>query len=119
MRNLEQGTQQVIEALRPVAEKIGTASEKIYASAVKDCVITGNIQIMWVWVFATIAVSSLVFCIWSHKNDKDDERFFSFFAVILFVCLSFAMYTCAQHNILNPEYAAFKNICSSLIPRSE
>lgn len=115
MQDLKELTGQVIEALKPIAQKIGQGAEAVYRMAVKDAFITGVES--WIWVgVGVFSMTILVFLACHLMKDKDGEVLWETCIPVCFILVMFGFVAvvinlgAALHCTFNPEYAALKDL---------
>jgi hypothetical protein len=101
---------QLSDALKPLADKLGSTTAHVYALAVKDVYISGIYEAVCCVLLLTVCVASVLIII-REANSKSIDVDGSIIAVAFFiltlssVTLFFALSSCL-HDLLNPEYQA-------------
>ena len=106
---------EVVDALKPIAQKIGEGAEAVYKMAVKDAYITGvesTIYSVLGLLGFFFGVGFFFYALGIFK--KDTDYFPLFFVSIVSGAVGFLVFVSnispALHNLLNPEYQALVGI---------
>ena len=112
MNDLAGLAKQVIDALKPLADKIGQGGEAVYRMAVKDVMITGQIQGCFSGLLAIIFVGAVIGAFFEKKETGD----FAICGIICFGCvfLLSLVFPDFMHNYYNPEYMALKELLKTV-----
>jgi len=112
--DLTGATKEVIEALKPLEEKLGQSAQAVYAMSVKDAVITGKIELAActvLGVFVLLGVFILIMATVTKDSDMVGPA-----VALIFVCGLFLFVVGADsaHNIYNPEYMGIKDLLDQI-----
>lgn len=111
-------TKELIDALKPLADKLGQGAEHIYALAVKDVWISGIEAFIWAGV--VVLLNLIYFLLIGKKVDWDDTDSYAPFIVfgivlVLVSCLIFgSLLDAGLHDTFNPEYVALKDLLKTV-----
>jgi len=108
--DVTQATREIIEALKPLASKIGESAEVVYHMAVKDALISGYVQLAACSFFGVMGVVVVAVGVWAIAKEKIDVFLPCLFAsVIPAMIIAMTLPNCL-HNLLNPEYMALRDL---------
>lgn len=123
MENTSQATKEVIEALKPLAEKFGQSASQVFEYAVKQCFISGLQDILWFVFFLAGFVFFVRQSIGRFKNPEiDDDDVWAWLSGLLSVVMLVMVLVsinCAMSDFGNPEYQAISNILGMIIPKAK
>lgn len=112
---------QLVEALKPVAAKLGVAAEHMYGVLVRQSLVDGISGLVGWWVFALFLIYAgyRLRGTWADENNwAGGDREFALFITWLFqgagvvvIAVSLSSYL---PMILNPEYGAIKTLLDSV-----
>lgn len=106
---------QIILALKPLADKLGQGAGQVYKLAVKDAYITGWEEIIISGFFFLLMTGIDIYLVQQYRKTKSSE-FMGVMAFITFIGLIITIPTAcsAFHNLLNPEYAGLTELLQKL-----
>lgn len=127
--NEEQQLNQILEALKPLADKLQVAGEHIWELAIRQVYVTVVIEVLVLLVLSGLAIPLYKILTWgrtkseesSYSNFDNNEVAFAgiIFILIIYGIVFATVLTGAiidiPQAIINPEWVAVKNIMS-LIP---
>lgn len=106
---------QVIEALKPLADKLGQGAQQFYVLAVRQVYISAFENLIWI---ALLVYGAVKFYGWA-KNEELDEfpRTFSGVGFVVAIVLIGVCICCSISDLANPDYAAISNILDMVVPK--
>ncbi len=126
VKEVSELTSKVVEALKPIGDKIGQGAKAVYIMAVKDAFITGILSAVYcglsviVFLWAALSITGNVAAATNSDNSEGVQVFSvvkTIFcgAAMLISFLTFTGYIGeAFHYLLNPEYMALKDLLKTL-----
>lgn len=118
-------TKQLIDALKPVADKLGQGAEHVYMIAVKDAYVTGLASSAYCLIATILFFTCAYFIIrWSKAGNAEDwDHSTEGYGIGIFIasCIGFICFwvACsylsdALHYTINPEYMALKDMLAAV-----
>lgn len=105
---------QIIEALRPLADKFGQGADQFFLLAVKQVYISAVENLLWLVLFSLPL--KMLFRLAKNENLDETERVFSGLGIVICFALIIVCVGFLVENIFNPEYQALLNIFHLVIP---
>jgi len=113
MGDMTEATKEVIEALKPLADKLGTGADQYYKLAIRQVYIDSFESLLWIAFFVFFLPK---FYGWAKNKDNDDMlRAASGLLFFVSLALIFVCVECSMSGFLNPDYQAVSNILGKLI----
>lgn len=112
---------QIVQALTPLAQKLGQGAEHVYAVYVKQSIVTGVSDVIFgiFWLAVGALVIKGATKLFKFAGQEDEEYYIPFFFLLLAVGIlivgqGFGLFTNAAGHFINPEYDALQNILCSV-----
>lgn len=110
---------QIIEAIKPLADKLGEGAEALWHLSVREAIVTASLDLFWGLFFLALAITSVVMGRRLYRNSQTDDGEFTgiLIAVLggfMFGLISVLTIDNAIHGLFNPHWKAVEIIINQV-----
>lgn len=113
---MKKAVDRVIDALQPLADKIGEGAEVVWEAAIQQSIITGWFSLISAGIFGAITLVLVLGGMWIAKDGPDPFDGVAFAIVVLLIggTLTAIMGYQATTHLLNPEWQAIQSLAEQV-----